>query len=155
MKANLRREVAVAALGGGTGTEPVEALLRKGLSNYRDVRRSLEACGLAEAVRDLRTSKAGRDYVRVALRRGATAQIHLAPKSWYRDGTFELKKTVPLVTIVPRVGASRLHMDAGSASKELAERAGTDVEMALRIVLGIERARRRLYELCEEATRWL
>ncbi len=154
MKANLRREVAVAALGGGTGTEPVEALLKKGLDNYRDVRRSLIANGLAEAVRDMRTSKAGRDYVRVALRRDATVRIHLAPRSYYRDGTFD-SKAVALVTIGPARGADRIHMDAGSAAHELAERAGTDVEVALRIVLGIERARRRLYELCEEATRWL
>jgi len=154
MKANLRREVAVAALSGGTGSEPVEALLRKGLGNYRDVRLSLGKCGLIEAVRDLRRSKAGRDYIRVALRRGATVHIHLALKSAYPDGTFDTKPT-PLVTIHPARGASRRHMDAGLAAKELAHRAGTDVDVALRIVLGIERARKRCYELCEEASRWL
>ena len=154
MKANLRREVAVAALSGGTGTEPVEALVRKGLANYRDVRLSLGKCGLVEAVRDLRKSKAGRDYVRVALRRGATAHIHLTLKSTYPDGSVA-SNPAPLVTIHPARGASRRHMDAASAAKELAERAGTDIDAALRIVLGIERARKRCYELCEEATRWL
>lgn len=154
MKASLRREVAVAALSGGTGTEPVEALLRKGLSNYRDARRSLDNCGLSLAIRDMRRSKSGRDYVRVSLRRGATAHIHLALRSSYADGTFDQKQQ-PLVTIIPAHGANRRHMDAASAAKELAERAGTDVEAALRIVLGIERARKRCYELCEEASRWL
>lgn len=153
MKANLRREVAVAALGGGTGTEPIRKLLLKGLENYRDVRLNLAGCGLAEVVRDVRASKAGRDYVRVRLRRGATAHIHLAPTTWAKDG--RTTKTEPVVTIVPGRGADRRHMDARSAAHELAERAGTDVEVALRIVLGIERARRRLYELCEEGTRWL
>lgn len=154
MKANLRREVAAAALSGGTGSEPVEALLRKGFANYRDVRRALDNCGLGQAVRDLRTSKSGRDYVRISLRRGATAHIHLALRSWYKDGTVASQQ-MPLVTIIPARGADRRHMDAASAAKELAERAGTDVEAALRIVLGIERARKRCYELCEEASRWL
>jgi len=154
MKANLRREIAVAALSGGSGSEPVEALVLKGLSNYRDVRRSLGGCGLIEAVRDLRKSKAGRDYVRVALRRGASAHVHLSPRDWYQDGTIG-NKAMPLVTIHPVRGVSRRHMDATPAAKELAERAGADVEVALRIVLGIERARKRCYELCEEASRWL
>lgn len=154
MKANLRREVAAAALSGGTGIEPVEVLLRKGFANYRDVRRSLDNCGLSQAIRDMRKSKSGRDYVRISLRRGATAHIHLALRSWYADGTVD-QKQLPLVTIIPVRGAERRHMDAASAAKELAERAGTDVEAALRIVLGIERARKRCYELCEEASRWL
>ena len=153
MKADLRREVAAAALGGGKGTEPVEALLRKGLSNYRDVRLTLDRCGLSEAVRDLRKSKAGRDYIRVALRRGVTARIPLAQRS-FRAETFD-SKAVALVTIWPAQGGAQDYMDAASAARGLAQRAGTDVETALRIVLGIERARRRLYELCEEATRWL
>jgi len=152
VKASLRREVAVAALSGGTGTEPVEALLRKGFGNYRDVRRNLGSCGLTAALSDLRANKAGRDYVRVALRRGATARIHLAPVRPHTNGPIG---HIPLVTIIPARGAERRHMDAASAAMELAERAGTDVEAALRIVLGIERARKRCYELCEEATRWL
>ena len=154
MKANLRREVAAAALGGGTGSEPVETLLRKGFANYRDVRRTLDNCGLSQAIRDMRKSKSGRDYVRISLRRGATAHIHLALRSWYADGTMASQQ-LPLVTIIPVRGADRRHMDAASAAKELAERAGTDVEAALRIVLGIERARKRCYEICEEASRWL
>jgi hypothetical protein len=154
VKANLRREVAAAALGGGAGTEPIRALVLKGLSNYRDVRFNLRLCGLAFAVRDLRSSKAGRDYVRIALRRGAKAHIHLAPQSWYQGGTFD-QKVMPLVTVYPASGALRKYADAPSAAAELATRVGTDVEAALRVILGIERARRRLYELCEEATRWL
>lgn len=154
MKANLRREVAVAALGGGTGSEPVEALLRKGFGNYRDVRRSLDNCGLSMAIRDMRKSKSGRDYVRVSLRRGATAHIHLAVRSYHSDGTMDHKQ-LPLVTVIPARGGERRHMDAAAAAKDLAERAGTDVEAALRIVLGIERARKRCYEICEEASRWL
>lgn len=154
MKASLRREVAVAALSGGTGSEPVEALLRKGFGNYRDVRRSLDSCGLSQAVRDMRKSRAGRDYIRISLRRGATAHIHLALRSWHADGTIDSRQ-LPLVTIIPVRGAEHRYMDAAAAAAGLAVRAGTDVEAALRIVLGIERARKRCYELCEEATRWL
>lgn len=154
MKANLQREMAAAALSGGTGGEPIGQLIRKGLDNYRDVRLALGRCGLAEAVRDLRKAKAGRDYVRVALRRGVTVQIHLAPRGWYKDGSWD-QKPMGLVTVLPRVGLYRRYMDPAAASTELAARAGTDVEVALRIVLGIERARKRCYELCEEATRWL
>lgn len=154
MKANLRREVAAAALSGGTGSEPVEALLRKGFGKYRDVRRSLDNCGLSQAVRDMRKSKAGRDYIRISLRRGAAAHIHLALRSWYADGTLDARQ-LPLVTVIPARGAEHRYMDAAAAAAELAARAGTDVEAALRIVLGIERARKRCYELCEEASRWL
>jgi hypothetical protein len=112
MRKNIEREVAAALLAGGSGSVPLEALIRKGLTNYRDVRRSLDSCGLAGAVHDVRTSKSGRDYVRAQLRRGAKLHIHLAPRSAYRDGSLD-SKTMPLVTIVPARGVDRRYMDAG------------------------------------------
>lgn len=152
MRVNLQREVAAAALGGGRGTEPILVLVTKGFEVFRGVRNTLRDAGLKAGVWSLRASKTkvGRDYVRVALPRGVTARLHLTPSP-----PLGTEHMVPLLTVIPVQGKPRLYFDVPTAATELARRAGTDVEAATRILLGLERARRRCYELAEEATRWL
>jgi len=156
MRKNLEREIAAAALGGGTGAEPVLALVTKGLDVLRGTRLTLRAAGLKDGLGAVRSSKTGRDYVRVALPRGVTARFHLTPtEPRLINGNVVAGHMVPLLTILPVQGKPRLYFDVPPAAKELSRRAGTDVEAATRILLGLERARRRCYELAEEATRWL
>ena len=152
MRANLQREVAAAALSGGTGGEPILALITKSLTVFRGTRLTLRDAGLKSGIWAVRNAKAGRDYVRVTLTRCVTARIHMMPSeaSGSPGSTME-----PLVTVHPVQGKPRRYFDAPTAAAELARRAGTDVEAAIRILLGIERARCRCYELAEEATRWL
>jgi hypothetical protein len=155
MRKNLEREIAAAALGGGQGTEPILALVTTGLDVLRGTRLTLRAAGLKDGLGAVRSSKTGRDYVRVALPRGVTARFHLTPPEPTLINGRVAGHMVPLLTILPVQGKPRLYFDVPPAAKELARRAGTDVEAASRILLGLERARRRCYELAEEATRWL
>lgn len=147
MRKNLEREIAAAALGGGSGREAAKPLIAKGLVAYRTARLGLRNAGLEEAL--LRAPPGRRDYVRVRLPRGASVRLHLAP-----TGT-GATRPMPLLTVFSRDGGMALYMEPTAAAGELARRAGTDIETIVRVVLGIERARRRLYELCEEGTRWL
>lgn len=148
MRVNLEREVAAAVLGGGKGTEPVLQLFTKGLRNFREVRSRLWNGGLREASGSLKEAHAGRLYVRAALRRGASVRIHFVDRS--PSGA-----TALLLTIERPNGAPVELFDVPPAASELTRRVGTDVAAAVRVVLAIERARKRCYELCEEATRWL
>lgn len=151
MRKNLEREVVAATLSGGQGTEPILALVTKGLDVLRSTRRTLRDAGLTEALSALRSAKAGRSYVRAALPRGAHARFHLTARDPGRINGFAFG----LVTVHPARGATRTHHDVPPAAADLARLVGTDVEAATRILLGLERARRRCYELAEEATRWL
>lgn len=148
MRANLEREIAASVIGGGAGTEPVELLLRKGLHNFREVRNRLWASWLHEALISLQAAKAGREYIRVALKRGASARLHLLARS----GT---GATPLLVTVERSRGAPLLFFDVVPAATDLAARVGTDAHAVVRVVLAIERARKRCYDLCEEARRWI
>jgi hypothetical protein len=148
MRKNLEREVAASALGGGQGTEPILALITRGLTVFRGVRLGLRDAGLRAGIGLLQDGKTGRNYVRIALLRGVTARVHLASES---PGT----GMEPLVTVLPAQGRPRPYFDVPPAAAALAHRVGTNVEAATRILLGLERARRRGYELAEEATRWI
>lgn len=151
MRANLQREIAAAAIGGGSGQEPVHALITRGLSVLRDARRLLRDAGLSAALAALRDAKAGRAYVRVALPRGAHARLALQPPDFGRINGGPR----PLVTVYPARGNPRASFDVPQAALDLTRLCGTDVEAATRVLLGLERARRRCYELSEEGTRWL
>jgi len=156
MRANLQREIVAATLGGAGGGAAVLAPITKGLGVFRDTRASLRDAGLLAGIA-MRASKTGREYVRVALPRGVMARLHLTPshsQGGVKPGRPE-HMLVPLLTVVPVQGEPRKFFDVRTAAADLARRAGTNVEAATRILLGIERARRRCYELSEEATRWL
>ena len=155
MRKNLEREVVAATLSGGQGTEPILALVTKGLDVLRSTRRTLRDAGLTEALSALRSAKAGRSYVRAALPRGAHARFHLTARDPGRINGFAFGLALALVTVHSARGATRTHHDVPPAAADLARLVGTDVEAATRILLGLERARRRCYELAEEATRWL
>ncbi len=148
MRKNLEREIAAAALGSGDGTEAVRLLLMKGLHAFREARLGLREAGLFEAM----LRKSGRDYVRIGLPRGASVRLHLPAHGQTRLGG---STSMPLLTLFKRNEQGTPYMEPSRGAKELARRVGTNIEVILRVVLGIERARRKLYALCEEETRWL
>lgn len=148
MRKNLEREIAAAALGSGDGREAVQQLFQQGLTAYRDARLGLRGAGLDDAL--LRPGR--RDYVRIGLPRGASVRLHLAPYDRPRPSGGLVN--MPLFTVIRRSVPTR-YMDVVPGAKELARRVGTNIDAILRVVLGIERARCKLYELCREETRWL
>jgi len=142
MRGDLEREIAVAALGGGTGSEPIRAFVTKSLVVLRSARLKMRSYMP-------RGDGACQYYVRVSLPRGVTALLHV-PTAWYG-----VARMVPLLTILSVRGKRRSYYDVPCAAHELTRRAGTDAATATRILLGLERARRRCDEVAEEATRWL
>lgn len=144
-KVRLEREIVLSALSGAAGNAPVHDLIRKGLENFRRIRYE-NRLSISAALDALRKSKTGRDYVQIGLPRGATARLPLGS---------ELDRQSPLVIVLRSRGSTVSIGDAGFAAAWLAQRVGTNVEAAMKLLLGIERARKRCYELCEEATRWL
>lgn len=148
MKATrLQTDILAAALADGNGIRPVADLLRQGLSSFRDARLELRTAGLQNGLTMHLQARGSRDYVRVELPRGVQARFALEP------GNGSLAHV--LVTVVPVRGKPRRYYDVSSAGTDLVNRVRTDVAAVVRLLLGIERARRRLYELAEEGTRWL
>lgn len=150
MRANLEREIAAAALSGDTGPAPVLELFRNGLTALRSVRNSLRDAGLDNAVALQVLDRKARGYVSISLPRGVKARLYLASRLVTgRVGA------MPLMTIHPVRGRVIQCFDVPPAVGQLVHRVGTNVDAAVRVALGIERARQRCFELCEERSRWL
>jgi hypothetical protein len=139
MKARLRTDITLDALDGHP--ERLHKLLCAGLRTVMHLRKML----IDHGVSLLRMRP-----VRIGLRYNARAAILL--DTWQAGSQ---KHTVRLVEVCAKSGKVVATADPMIASTLLIEKIRGDTETAVRVVAGIERARKRLLDQLEQSTRWI
>lgn len=148
-RARIKRAMALGALAGAP--EASEQLIVKGIDVLLKTRGHLQGAGLTAA---LDQDSGRRNYIYTTLSRKRKVLVHLDPRP-PRDEKGNATGGALIVTIVRRTGRRDETRTASHAMNELAKMLGNNVEDTARVLLAIERARQRCYQLAEEATRWL
>lgn len=138
-RAQAKRVLAADALGAGDGRQ----LLHDAIEAFREARSALRFAGLEAALR----RKGQRQYVFAKLRRGGTLRVYLDPTP----------KNGGAAVLIELVRARTSGVEPYRRGAEIAiwQRVCGDMENTLRAILLFDRARRYLYELAEQGTRFL
>ncbi len=146
MKSRVEKEIANAALAGDANAE---ALLVKALSAFRRTRAELDTL----VYQSLSGKNKRATYTSIGLPYGARCEIDLRSRTLPTVGGSGTRPA-PLVRFYTRTGHMAATQDLATAAHMLAGRLRGKVGATVKVLLGIERARKRLFELAEEATRW-
>lgn len=153
MKKRVEAEMAVAALSGDNAT--VVQMIEHGLRSFEGARRKLDT--MTSAV--LASASARRRYVAAGLPYGAKLVLPLGDtesrQRMRSDGTtFSNSTRSALIKLTRRSGRAEQAFDVHQAALWLADRVKGNPDAAVRVLMAIERARRQMFALAEEGTRW-
>lgn len=148
----------------GNRAQPAYDLLLAGLRSFQGVRGKLRE--VSEPVLTARNK-----VVRCKLKRGAKLELYVGYYTFKRreikteeDPETQLTKRTPYTRtvtkqfvigrLIPKSGSPMRLNNCEEAAREIAARCRGDAELVARVCGAIERGRRRLFELAEQATRW-
>lgn len=145
MKKRIERTMALAAVAGQTPATALGPLLMRGLQQFRGARVHNQA-----AIKDASGSKGFRDAVRVGLPYGAKLYL---PVIQVTKGPGQ--HPVVLAQVENKLGRGVIFYDTRGLADDLIIRIGKRPEAAVKVLLGIERARLRCWHIAEEENRFL